>query len=753
MSTVKENIRKKLFIKLYSERDSRQLIPGSDRAVDLIDTLRHDGVKKIYIISSSQSISWPYINLFQKLGGGVAVRDLILEKIDRQDIYTLKSIIDDINISIKRDEICEIILFNGNLAGIVLGCFYVNGTKNTDYSIEQVKKTIPNIILSGSDISFIKEFNEFIGGVRKAAPDIRVAPEDRRVYTARETAPVVEKKEKQETGAIKELDVIRNIIDQAEPAGVLTRFRIATKFIALISLIMVFSLSLMIFLGTEFFKRDSASKIYASNAVVARLIGDRLQDEIFSSLEKARFAADISSLGRSSDDLAARVKEMLFREKSNFIFMGIAKKEIDGLRFGKTFHDQEYINNNQITREMLRGALEKNSEYFIQSFNDRIIIRNISPDMGLPVLGISFPYKHREGAVSSVIVCYVPLERFMDASRVTGPARTFMVNDRGDCVVDAERNRVLSRVSMADVPIVRKMLISTTNSGEMRYRDIDGLYHFGSYQKLGMFGLGVIVTAAEDRMLRGVYDIQRRNFIILAIVLLAAILGAFIFSKTISAPIDSLRQLADAAPSGNLKLAAPGEGDEIFYLTQSFREVLRSYLDSRMKLDAYPATDDAVSGAAGETPGGTIRPGQEYSSPSAAAPARDMVSQQFRTEGLKIEVTYDGPKVVMLWRGKGNIGNPGELLNPYLEGIINSLRGRDLTCDFSSLDIMNASVVQSIIKFAQILDENRIQARFVYNKSIDWQDASFEALGAVVQEMDTISLDGRQLEKNLFILQ
>jgi hypothetical protein len=122
-------------------------------------------------------------------------------------------------------------------------------------------------------------------------------------------------------------------------------------------------------------------------------------------------------------------------------------------------------------------------------------------------------------------------------------------------------------------------------------------------------------------------------------------------------------------------------------------------------------------------------------------------------EGLQIQVTYAGPDVTMSWIGRGSLANPGELLNPYLEGVINSLRGRVFTCDFSTLETMNAAMVQSIIKFAEILDENRIQATFLYNKSLDWQDAAFEALSAILQDMQTISLDGRQIEKNLFILQ
>jgi hypothetical protein len=737
MTAIKDTIRKKLFIKLYSESDARLLIPGSERASELVYNLQRDDVKKIYIIASNQSISWPYKNLFQDQIPDIVIRDLVLENIERRDIYAIKSIIDDINASIKMDLACEIILFNGSLAGVILACFYINAGKSTALSIEQVKMTIPNLILSGSDISFINEFHDFVRGARTVKADRRPEPEKRPVEMVEVPLAAEGKVEKQESGAVKEIDAIRRIVDQAEPAGILLHFRIATKLITFVSLMLVVSLSLSIFLGTAFFKRDSRLKINNSNATVARLVGDRIQNEIASSLEKARVAAEFSSIERTSDELAARVREMLFRDRDNFIFMGIAGKEGDELKFRKSFYNETYINESRISRETIQRIQSKNAGYFKNSFKRKIIVRNVSPDAGTPVLGISFPYWHKGGAVASVIVCYLPLERLIDASRVTGPAKTYMVNDRGDCVVDAERNMVLSRVNMADVPIVKKMLASTADNGSMRYRDRDGHYHLGSYKKLDMLGLGVIVTAAEESVLRGVYEVQRRNFVVLAIILTAAVLGSFVFSKIVSAPIDALRQIAASAPTGVLKLAAPGKGDEIFYLTQSFRQVLRSYLDLKEMPGVSPREEQPPAGEAGV---------------AAPLPRRDAVTQQFSTEGLRIQVTYDGPEVYMLWMGKGTLVNPGELLNPYLEGIINSMRGRNLTCDFSSLEAMNASIIQSIIKFAHIVDENRVRARFVYNKSIDWQDASFEALSAVVREMDTISLDGRLLEKNLFIL-
>lgn len=741
MTVTGENIKKKLFIKLYPESDARRMIPGSEKAVSIIQNLRRDDVRKIYIIASNQSVSRPYISLFRKEIPGIMIRDMAMEKIGRQDIYSIKSIIDDINAFIRTGQSCEIILFNESLAGVILACFYVNTGKNTELSIEQVRKIIPGVALSGSDLSFIREFNNLIRETCDVPPEPGTATREAPAEPAAEPMTVTGTVQKRERTDAKDSDAMRSYIERAEPAGVLTRFRIATKLIALVSLVLVFSLSLMIFLGTAFFKRNSLSVINTGNATAARLIGERMQGEINSSLEKARVAAEVSSMGRSTEELASRVKEMLFRNKGDFIFMGIAVKDGDGLKLKKSLYNDDYINGGPVSRDMLQGSIRKNAEYFAQSFGGRILVRNVSPEAGAPVLGVSFPYRRKGGSVRSVIICYLSLKRLMDASRLAGPVRTYMVGDRGECVVNAERNLVLSRVSMAEVPVVKKMLLSTAGAGDLRYRDGGGLYHLASYRKLDAYGLGVIVTAPEDSLLRGVYDARRRNFIIMAIILVAAVLGAFIFSKTISGPIEELRQVAASAPPEVLKLSSSGAGDEVFYLAQSFKEVLRSYLDSQEKLDDYrraePRAAEGVTGGAGGP---------------AAEPSREGMTQQFRTEGLKIQVTYDGPAVFMVWMGRGSLVNPGELLNPYLEGIVNSMRGRELACDFSSLESMNAAIVQSIIRFAHVLYENRIQAKFIYNRSIDWQDASFEALSAVVQEMDTISLDGRILGKNMFIL-
>ena len=739
-----EKARKKLFFKIYSESESQRIVPGSPRAEELLDSLRRDDIRKIYIICANGSIAQPYINLFRRLGHGVHIRDIIIKKIEREHLYTIKSIIDDVNGAIKRDQNCEIIFFNSSIAAVVLACFHVNACRNTSISIEQVKRIAPRTIFSGSDLAFIDRFNDHVRDERPGEsyhtgpahePESQTEPEAPVVRAASEPAPAAAV-----AGKIEPLE--RTAVPLLE--SVLVRFRTGPKLVVMVGCIIALSVSLMIVLGTLAYKKDGEEKQIGSNHAAAQMLGDRLEDELVAALEKARVAAEFSS-SRSSEGLAAGAGELLFRDRSNFIFMGIARRQRDGLDFGRSFYNSNYINESQLLRKDIREIHAKNAASFMESFHGRVVIRNVSPDMGMPVMGISFPYERKKDDVRTIIVCYVPVDRFIRAFGDVGRTGTFMVSDQGDCVVAAERNRVLSRVNMADVPIVQKMLVSTVSRGEMRYRDRDGRYYLGSFRKLDMFGLGIVVTSAEETVFKELYGIERRNFVMLAIVLIIGMLCSFAYSRTISAPIESLRRLTKSSPIDGLKLSAPSDGDEVHFLTSSFIEVYNSYLES---LKHPPA--GAPTATAGEEP--EAREAATGEKPGAEAP-RHRMAQQFMAEGLQIQVTYAGPDVTMAWIGRGSLANPGELLNPYLEGVIHSLRGRVLTCDFSTLETMNAAMVQSIIRFAENLDENRIQATFLYNKSLDWQDAAFEALGAVVQDMLTISLDGRQIEKNLFVLQ
>jgi hypothetical protein len=116
---------------------------------------------------------------------------------------------------------------------------------------------------------------------------------------------------------------------------------------------------------------------------------------------------------------------------------------------------------------------------------------------------------------------------------------------------------------------------------------------------------------------------------------------------------------------------------------------------------------------------------------------------QLKADDLEIQVSYSGATVNMAWIGKSKMRNPIEILNPYFEQIITYLKGKELSCDFSTLEFMNSSTVPAIINFAQLLDENQIKTTFIYSKALEWQVNSFEAFSIIAQTMNNISCKGK----------
>jgi adenylate cyclase len=129
-----------------------------------------------------------------------------------------------------------------------------------------------------------------------------------------------------------------------------------------------------------------------------------------------------------------------------------------------------------------------------------------------------------------------------------------------------------------------QMLKSRIDNGQRRYRDEDGVNRIGSFKKIGIGGMGVISTVSEERAFKSVYRIQRRNILIMIIVLTLAVCIVYFFSKTISGPIVRLFDATKEIERGNFRVdVVPSSGDEIGELTRSFVAMGRG-LEEREKL-------------------------------------------------------------------------------------------------------------------------------------------------------------------------
>ena len=182
------------------------------------------------------------------------------------------------------------------------------------------------------------------------------------------------------------------------------------------------------------------------------------------------------------------------------------------------------------------------------------------------------------------MISYYKLDSLLKAFKTSGITNVFMVNDKGDIIAHPDSSLVVSGANYITIPIVKMMMKSKIDNGQTRYADEKGIYHLGSFKKLGIASSGIIATVEEDKAFQEVYNIQRRNIYLMIILLTSAVLVVFFFGKTLTTPIIRLVGATKKIKEGQYRVDInPTTKDEIGELTLSFIEMGRG-LEEREKM-------------------------------------------------------------------------------------------------------------------------------------------------------------------------
>lgn len=114
--------------------------------------------------------------------------------------------------------------------------------------------------------------------------------------------------------------------------------------------------------------------------------------------------------------------------------------------------------------------------------------------------------------------------------------------------------------------------------------------------------------------------------------------------------------------------------------------------------------------------------------------------KNFHNKSLKIQLNKSGNKILMTWVGQSDDRNPSATLNPYLNSLIDSLKGNELIIEYSKLEYMNSSTVPPIIQFIKKLNTSGIKTVIQYDAKSKWQCASFKALETLSVMMNCITV-------------
>ena len=344
-----------------------------------------------------------------------------------------------------------------------------------------------------------------------------------------------------------------------------SKVTIKIKMMAMISMIILTALSVVIFLASNFFKDVSERRVQEANLNLTEIIGQRIEIEISTiQLNAKTFAANILREDVSGIK-GSELSDLFFNSNKDYIFIGIAKNDNGIPVFIKQFINESFLFTNEIPSTEIINLHALNSETYMQSFSGAVVVHNASPGFKIPLISIIMPYNE------NIIIVYLDPKSFLKTFKTAGITTTYMVDDKGFVIAHPESEVVLTKSSYLELPIVQKMLQSQNPNGQIKYQDKNKISYLGSFKRLDVASLGIISTVPEKKALQEVYDIQRRNIYIMALVLNAALLIVFFYARSLSIPLIRLVGATKKIEEGDYLFdLKPSSRDEVGILTNSF---------------------------------------------------------------------------------------------------------------------------------------------------------------------------------------
>ena len=348
-----------------------------------------------------------------------------------------------------------------------------------------------------------------------------------------------------------------------------SRFTIKIKMMGMISSIILTALSVVIFLASNFFRDASERRVQQTDLAITEIIGQRIEAEIKTiQLNSKTFISSIS--GAEIAPLKAReLSDIFFKSNDEYIFIGVAENQEGQTVFTKQFRNNTFLLKKEIPSSDIDQLHALNSNAFQRVFNGTTLIHNASPGFKIPIIGIGIPYKE------NIIIVYMDPKNFLNTFKKTGMSTTYMVDDRGFVIAHPDKKIVQSKTNFIELPIVKKAFDSSIPNGQFKYKDKykdeEKVSYLGSFKRLKIVPLFVISTVPEKEALKEVFDIQRRNIYIMALVLNAALLIVFFYSRSLSIPLIRLVGATKKIEEGDYVVdIKPSSRDEVGILTNSF---------------------------------------------------------------------------------------------------------------------------------------------------------------------------------------
>lgn len=337
------------------------------------------------------------------------------------------------------------------------------------------------------------------------------------------------------------------------------------KLIFVNSSIMIVTMSMMIFIATYYFKVDSELRIRENNLMITDAIGARLNAEFSSILQGVRFIVNKMEEAEKEEEVN------IAKYDKYYISIGIYRSEGYALVPLEIAYNQDILTITELSASDIENQIQIYTKHFQKALEGEANLQNFSPGLKIPSFAISIPYKKEEGLL---VIATIDYKKIRESFETKGSiSQTILVNSSGNVIGHPDENIIIKGENFYDFPIVKKMFSESIGNGQIIF-DNKGETFIGSFKKVGFASAGVVSIISKDKALEEVYNIQRRNIVIMIIAIMIVFFVVYNFAKKITKPILDLMEATKSIKEGEFLVSINTHSqDEIGSLGKAFQEM------------------------------------------------------------------------------------------------------------------------------------------------------------------------------------
>jgi len=265
-------------------------------------------------------------------------------------------------------------------------------------------------------------------------------------------------------------------------------------------------------------------------------------------------------------DFASKAAGFFFEQNKDLAAVAVAT--LEGIFIeNRFFINNRFVLDHEMDPVLIETFFTKRQEEAKRTVAGETLLLNGTPDFGVPVLVLLFPWRDNTG------LAIFSAEKLSE-SFGSGTNTSYMINGDGDILVHADYELVRVGANASNQQFISSMWENPEDSIQNLYSDEQGVQYLGAFFKLKTASAAVITSIEYNKVFEGIAATTRRNAYLTAAVLFLSVLVIWFFSKSISVPLQGLSAAALKIESGTFEVdLKPKSRDEIGLLTASFRRM------------------------------------------------------------------------------------------------------------------------------------------------------------------------------------